>query len=34
LQQPVWKIKKTAARTATQAVHALADDVLTKMEMA
>jgi len=31
---PVWKIKKTAARKATQEVRALADYVYTKMEIA
>jgi chromosome partitioning protein len=30
---PVWKIKKTAARKATQEVRALADHVLKKMEI-
>ena len=33
-QMPVWKIKKTAARKATQEVRALADYVFTKMEIA
>ena len=33
-QMPVWKIKKTAARKATQEVRALADYVYTKMEIA
>jgi len=33
-QMPVWKIKKTAARKATQEVRKLADYVFTKMEMA
>lgn len=33
-QMPVWKIKKTAARRATQEVRALADYVFTKMEIA
>jgi chromosome partitioning protein len=33
-QLPVWKIKKTAARKATQEVRALADYVFTKMEIA
>jgi len=30
---PVWKIKKTAARKATQEVRALADHVLKRMEI-
>jgi chromosome partitioning protein len=33
-QMPVWKIKKTAARKATQEVRALANYVFTKMEIA
>lgn len=33
-QMPVWKIKKSAARKATQEVRALADYVYTKMEIA
>lgn len=33
-QVPVWKIKKTAARKATQEVRAMADYVFTKMEIA
>ena len=33
-QMPVWKIKKTAARKATQEVRELADYVFTKMEIA
>lgn len=33
-QMPVWRIKKTAARKATQEVRALADYVYTKMEIA
>ncbi|EGG7966738.1 ParA family protein [Salmonella enterica] len=31
---PVWKIKKTAARKASQEMRALADHVFTKMEIA
>jgi chromosome partitioning protein len=31
---PVWKIKKTAARKASEEVRALADYVFTKMEIA
>ena len=33
-QMPVWKIKKTAARTASKEVRALTDYVFTKMEIA
>ena len=33
-QMPVWKIKKTAARKATQEVRALGEYVFTKMEIA
>lgn len=33
-QMPVWKVRKTAARKATQEVRALADYVFTKMEIA
>jgi len=33
LKQPVWKIKKTAARKASQEVRAMANYVFTKMEI-
>ena len=33
-RMPVWKVKKTAARKASEEVRALADYVFTKMEIA
>lgn len=33
-QMPVWKIKQTAARKATEAVRARVDYMFTKMEIA